>query len=696
MTPMPSEPDPVREDLGPPRRPPRRRRARPPLHRPAPRPRGHVAPGVRRPAARRARACAGPTSPSRRWTTTSRPPASTSRSTDPISAEADGRARAQLRRVRHPPLRDGRSRPGHRARHRARAGAHAAGHDDRVRRQPHLHARRVRRAGVRHRHERGRARARHADAAADASRARWRSPSTATCPPASSAKDIVLAIIARIGTGGGIGSVIEYRGCGDPRAVDGRPHDGLQHVDRGRRAGRARRSRRHDVRVPRRPAVRAARARRGSSALDDWRALVDRRRRGVRQGGRARRGHAAARTCRGARTPARRSRSTTPSPIPDAFADADARESAKRALALHGPEGRHADPRHRRRHRVHRLVHQLAHRRPARRGRRRARAARCKPACARSSCPGSMAVKAQAEAEGLDEVFRAAGFDWREPGCSMCLAMNPDKLAPGERCASTSNRNFEGRQGKGGRTHLVSPAVAAATAIAGHFATPEDLELMEQGRTRDHRARRAAGALRRRHRPDHPERLAQARRAHRASARACSPSGARTPTSCSTRSATTARTILVAGPELRHRLVARARGVGAAWTTASRRCSRRASPTSSATTAGRWASSSVALPAGAVTELWEAIEEDPTLEIVVDVETQAGRGAGDRPRRAVRARRLHAVPPARRPRRHRPHAAPRRRDRRLRVGAACVAATAAVRLDRADCAHAAGSNTSTT
>ncbi len=89
--------------------------------------------------------------------------------------------------------------------------------------------------------------------------------------------------------------------------------------------------------------------------------------------------------------------------------------------------------------------------------------------------PGSHAVKAEAEAEGLHEVFLAAGFDWREPGCSMCLAMNPDKLAPGERCASTSNRNFEGRQGRGGRTHLVSPAVAAATAIAGHFATPDDL-----------------------------------------------------------------------------------------------------------------------------------------------------------------------------------------------------------------------------
>jgi len=89
--------------------------------------------------------------------------------------------------------------------------------------------------------------------------------------------------------------------------------------------------------------------------------------------------------------------------------------------------------------------------------------------------PGSFRVKAQAEAEGLDKIFTAAGFEWREPGCSMCLAMNPDKLAVGERCASTSNRNFEGRQGRGGRTHLVSPAVAAATAVAGTFATPEDL-----------------------------------------------------------------------------------------------------------------------------------------------------------------------------------------------------------------------------
>jgi 3-isopropylmalate/(R)-2-methylmalate dehydratase large subunit len=90
--------------------------------------------------------------------------------------------------------------------------------------------------------------------------------------------------------------------------------------------------------------------------------------------------------------------------------------------------------------------------------------------------PGSGRVKEQAEAEGLDRILTAAGFDWRQPGCSMCLAMNPDKLAIGERAASTSNRNFEGRQGRGGRTHLVSPEVAAATAIAGTFATPDDLD----------------------------------------------------------------------------------------------------------------------------------------------------------------------------------------------------------------------------
>jgi len=90
--------------------------------------------------------------------------------------------------------------------------------------------------------------------------------------------------------------------------------------------------------------------------------------------------------------------------------------------------------------------------------------------------PGSGRVRDQAEREGLDKVFTDAGAQWRGPGCSMCLGMNPDQLAPGERCASTSNRNFEGRQGKGGRTHLVSPAVAAATAVRGTLSAPADLE----------------------------------------------------------------------------------------------------------------------------------------------------------------------------------------------------------------------------
>ena len=90
--------------------------------------------------------------------------------------------------------------------------------------------------------------------------------------------------------------------------------------------------------------------------------------------------------------------------------------------------------------------------------------------------PGSQKVRLQAQEEGLDQIFKDFGADWRFAGCSMCLGMNPDQLAPGQRCASTSNRNFEGRQGKGGRTHLVSPVVAAATAVRGTLSAPSDLE----------------------------------------------------------------------------------------------------------------------------------------------------------------------------------------------------------------------------
>ena len=95
--------------------------------------------------------------------------------------------------------------------------------------------------------------------------------------------------------------------------------------------------------------------------------------------------------------------------------------------------------------------------------------------------PGSARVRLEAEALGLDKVFKDFGAEWRFAGCSMCLGMNPDQLAPGERCASTSNRNFEGRQGKGGRTHLVSPLVAAATAVRGTLSSPWDLENSNEG-----------------------------------------------------------------------------------------------------------------------------------------------------------------------------------------------------------------------
>ena len=149
--------------------------------------------------------------------------------------------------------------PGHRARHRPRAGLHAARHHHRLRRQPHLHPRRLRRAGLRHRHLRGRACARHADADPDASRRTCASPSTASCRRGVTAKDIILAIIGEIGTAGGTGYVHRICRRGDPRAVDGRPHDRLQHVDRGRRPRRLDRARRDDLRLPQGPPARAQR-----------------------------------------------------------------------------------------------------------------------------------------------------------------------------------------------------------------------------------------------------------------------------------------------------------------------------------------------------------------------------------------------------------------------------------------------------
>jgi 3-isopropylmalate/(R)-2-methylmalate dehydratase large subunit len=291
-------------------------------------------------------------------------------------------------------------------------------------------------------------------------------------PAGVTAKDIVLAIIARIGTGGGIGSVIEYRGSAiRSLTMEGRMTVCNMSIEAGARAGLVAPDDTTFAYIEGR--AHAPRGAAWEAALDDWRALVtddgasfDK---DVAIDGAALRPHVSWGT-----NPGQTITIDDTVPSPDSFADPTARDAAKRALAYMGltagtpvrdinvdtvfigscTNGRIEDLR---------AAADVARGRRVRNGVRTL------------VVPGSVAVKQQAEDEGLDRVFVAAGFDWREPGCSMCLAMNPDKLDPGERCASTSNRNFEGRQGKGGRTHLVSPAVAAATAIAGHFATPEDL-----------------------------------------------------------------------------------------------------------------------------------------------------------------------------------------------------------------------------
>ncbi len=291
-------------------------------------------------------------------------------------------------------------------------------------------------------------------------------------PSGVTAKDIVLAIIARIGTGGGIGSVIEYRGSAiRALSMEGRMTVCNMSIEAGARAGLVAPDDTTFAYLEGRPF--APQGARWEQALDDWRAL--------RTDDDAAFDKDVAIDAAGLRPHV--SWGTNPGqtvtiddvvPSPDSFADPSDRDAAKRALGYMGLKagtpmrdipvdtvfiGSCTNSR----------IEDL-----------RAAAAVVRDRHVKAGVrtlvvPGSVAVKQQAEAEGLHRVFIEAGFDWREPGCSMCLAMNPDKLAAGERCASTSNRNFEGRQGKGGRTHLVSPAVAAATAIAGHFATPDDL-----------------------------------------------------------------------------------------------------------------------------------------------------------------------------------------------------------------------------
>jgi 3-isopropylmalate/(R)-2-methylmalate dehydratase large subunit len=294
-----------------------------------------------------------------------------------------------------------------------------------------------------------------------------------TLPAGVTAKDVALAIIGRIGTGGGMGHVIEYRGSTiRALSIEGRMTLCNMSIEGGARAGLVAPDDATFAYVEGKPHAPSGSL--WKRALDDWRSLVsddgamfDKE---VHLDGSVLVPHVTWGT-----NPAQVGPIDGAVPDPDGFTDPGEREAAARALAYMGltagtplreisvdtvflgscTNSRIEDLRAaaevlRGRH-VHAGLRALA-------------------------VPGSHRVKAQAEREGLDAVFTAAGFDWREPGCSMCLAMNPDKLAPGERCASTSNRNFEGRQGRGGRTHLVSPEVAAATAVAGRFASPADLD----------------------------------------------------------------------------------------------------------------------------------------------------------------------------------------------------------------------------
>lgn len=292
-------------------------------------------------------------------------------------------------------------------------------------------------------------------------------------PAGVTAKDVVLSIIARIGTGGGIGKVIEFRGSAiRSLSMEGRMTVCNMTIEGGARAGLIAPDDTTFAYLEGRPC--APKGADWEAALDDWRSLA------TDEGATF---DEEVLLDAGALRPSV-SWGTNPGqtitiddvvPDPAEFEDAAQSEAARRALAYMGIAagtpirdipvdtvfiGSCTNSR----------IEDLRAAADVARGR------QVKAGLRTLVVPGSAAVKRQAEAEGLDRVFVDAGFDWREPGCSMCLAMNPDKLAPGERSASTSNRNFEGRQGRGGRTHLVSPAVAAATAIAGHFATPTDLD----------------------------------------------------------------------------------------------------------------------------------------------------------------------------------------------------------------------------
>ena len=291
-------------------------------------------------------------------------------------------------------------------------------------------------------------------------------------PAGCSAKDVILGIINRIGTGGGVGHVLEYRGAAiRALSMEGRMTICNMSIEAGARAGMVAPDDTTFAYLEGRPHAPAGAD--WERALEDWRSLPT-------DPGAA---FDAEITIDAAALRPYVSWGTNPAqsvtiddavPEPDSFADEAKREAARRALTYMAldPGTRIRDIRPdtvfigsctNSRIEDLRVAAAIVDGRTVADGLRAL------------VVPGSVAVKLKAEQEGLDRVFVEAGFDWRGAGCSMCLGMNPDILQPGERSASTSNRNFEGRQGKGGRTHLVSPAVAAATAIAGHFTTPEDL-----------------------------------------------------------------------------------------------------------------------------------------------------------------------------------------------------------------------------
>ena len=290
--------------------------------------------------------------------------------------------------------------------------------------------------------------------------------------PGVTAKDVILHIIGVIGTGGGIGHVIEYRGSAiRALSMEGRMTVCNMSIEAGAKAG---------LIAPDDTTFEYLRGRANAPAGEQWDAAVADWRTLVTDDGASWDSEV---VIDAADIVPQVTWGTNPGqvagiddviPSPDSFDDPTTRETVARALEYMGLAGgtRIRDVR------VDTVF--IGSCTNSRIEDLRAAAAVMKGRTVTVPrvmvVPGSHAVKAQAIAEGLPEIFTAAGADWREPGCSMCLAMNPDKLAQGERSASTSNRNFEGRQGRGGRTHLVSPAVAAATAVAGHFALPSDLE----------------------------------------------------------------------------------------------------------------------------------------------------------------------------------------------------------------------------